>query len=121
VVRLLEQIIEWLGKPKAIRCDNGPEYINQKLADQVEHHQIALIFIQPGNPQQNAYIERFNCTVKCDWLSHYIYEDIEQLQERATEWLWTYNNERLNMGIGGITPVQKRRLTNNLNSTTELH
>lgn len=121
VIRSLEQIIEWRGKPKAIRCDNGPEYISQKLADWAEHNEIALIFIQPGNPQQNAYIERFNRTVRYDWLSHYIYEDIEQLQDRATQWLWTYNNERPNMGIGGITPVQKRRLTRNLNSTTELH
>jgi putative transposase len=32
VIRLLEQIIEWKGKPKAIRCDNGPEYISEKLA-----------------------------------------------------------------------------------------
>jgi putative transposase len=43
------------------------------------------------------------------------------LQNRATSWLWTYNNERPNMGIGGITPIQKRRLTKSMNSTPELH
>ena len=121
VIRSLEQIIEWRGKPKIIRCDNGPEYISQKLADWADKHEIKLAFIQPGNPQQNAYIERFNRTVRYDWLSHYIYEDIEQLQDQATRWLWTYNNERPNMGIGGITPIQKRRLTKNLSSTTNLH
>ena len=121
VIRSLEQIIEWKGKPKAIRCDNGPEYISQKLADWAEHNEITLLFIQPGNPQQNAYIERFNRTVRYDWLSHYIYADIEDLQDRATSWLWTYNNERPNMGIGGITPIQKRRLTKSMNSTPELH
>jgi putative transposase len=82
---------------------------------------ITLLFIQPGNPQKNAYIERFNRTVRYDWLSHYIYADIEELQDRATSWLWTYNNERPNMGIGGITPIQKRRLTKSMNSTPELH
>lgn len=71
------------------------------------NNDIELRYIQPGNPQQNAYIERFNRTVRYDWLSHYIYSDISELQDRATDWLWTYNNERPNVGIGGITPIQK--------------
>jgi len=121
VIRSLEQIIRWKGKPKAIRCDNGPEYISQKLADRAEHNEITLLFIKPGNPQQNAYIEGFNRTVRYDWLSHYIYADIEDLQDRAISWLWTYNNERPNMKIGAITPIQKRRLTKSMNSKSELH
>jgi len=121
VIRSLNQIIEWRGKPKAIRCDNGPEYISEKLASWAQENRIELSFIQPGKPQQNAYIERFNRTVRYDWLSHYLYEDIKALQDKATHWLWTYNNERPNMGIGGITPIQKRRLTQTLKSTPELH
>ena len=107
VTRSLDQIIEWRGKPRKIRCDNGPEYISQHLADWAEKHEVELDFIQPGNPQQNAYIERFNRTVRYDWLGQNIYHDIEDLQEQATEWLWTYNHERPNMAIGGITPKQK--------------
>lgn len=121
VIRSLEQIIEWRGKPKRLRCDNGPEYISHKLAIWAERNTIELSFIQPGNPQQNAYIERFNRTVRYDWLSQYIYRDIEELQSRATQWLWTYNNERPNMGIGGITPIQKLKLTQRKSSTSELH
>ncbi|EAQ63536.1 putative orphan protein; putative transposase [Marinomonas sp. MED121] len=121
VIRSLNQIIEWRGKPKAIRCDNGPEYISDKLASWAQENSIELSFIQPGKPQQNAYIERFNRTVRYDWLSHYLYKDIKALQDKATHWLWTYNNERPNMGIGGITPIQKRRLTQTLKSTPELH
>jgi len=77
-------------------------------------------YIQPGNPQQNAYISRFNRTVRYDWLSQYIYQDIEELHSRATQWLWTYNNERPNMGIGGITPIQKLKLTQRKRSTSDL-
>jgi len=121
VIRSVDQIIEWKGKPKAIKCDNSPEYISQKLADWAEKNGITLLFIQPGNPQQNAYIERFNRTVRYDWLSHYIYAEIEELKDRATSWLWTYNNERPNTGMGGTTPIQKRRLTKTMNSTPELH
>ncbi len=107
VVRALDRIIEWRGKPKVIRSDNGPEYIGHVLANWAEKHGITLQFIQPGNPQQNAYVERFNRTVRYDWLNQYIFETIKEVQGAATEWLWTYNNERPNMAIGGITPIQK--------------
>lgn len=121
VIRSLNRIIEWRGKPKRIRSDNGPEYISHKLAAWAKKNDIELCFIQPGNPQQNAYIERFNRTVRYDWLSQYIYQDIEELQNRATQWLWTYNNQRPNMGIGGITPIQKLKLTQRKSSTIDLH
>jgi len=54
VIRSLEQIIEWRGKPKILRCDNGPEYISHKLKTWAEKKGICLSFIQPGKPQQNA-------------------------------------------------------------------
>ena len=107
VIRSLNQIIDWRGKPKVIKSDNGPEYISHKLAAWAGKHKITLLFIQPGNPQQNAYVERFNRTVRYDWLSQYIFETIDQVQLDATKWLWTYNNERPNMALGGITPMQK--------------
>lgn len=107
VVRALNQIIEWRGKPLAIRVDNGPEYISSTLVRWAEKQGIALNYIQPGKPQQNAYVERYNRTVRHEWLGMYIFETIEEVQHIATEWLWTYNNERPNMGIGGITPAMK--------------
>jgi len=107
VIRSLDQIIEWRGKPVSIRCDNGPEYISDLLARWADKNNVELNFIQPGKPQQNAYVERYNRTVRYDWLNQYIFETIEDVQAAATEWLWTYNNERPNMAIGGITPIQK--------------
>ncbi len=109
VIRSLEQVIEWRGKPAAIRCDNGPEYISHKIQAWAEKHDIQINYIQPGNSQQNAYIERYNRTVRYDWLCQYLFESIEEVQEFATAWLWDYNNERPNMGIGGITPKQKMK------------
>ncbi len=57
--------------------------------------------------QQNAYIKRFNRTVRQDWLDATIFNGMKEVQDQATEWLWTYNNDRPNMAIGGITPVMK--------------
>ncbi len=107
VIRSLEQIIEWRGKPVAIRCDNGPEYVSHKIQKWAHDRGISLLYTQPGNPQQNAYIERFNRTVRYDWLSQDIFETIKEVQDKATKYMWHYNNERPNMALGGITPNQK--------------
>jgi putative transposase len=111
VIRALEQVIEWRGKPRYIRCDNGPEYISHVLAQWAETQQIILLFIQPGQPQQNAYVERYNRTVRYDWLNQYLFSTLEEVQHMATDWLWAYNNERPNTAIGGIPPRQKLLLT----------
>jgi putative transposase len=67
VIRSLDRIIEWRGKPLNIRVDNGPEYISGKLLAWAEKHQIGIRHIQPGKPQQNAYVERYNSTVRHEW------------------------------------------------------
>jgi len=72
-----------------------------------EKRNVRLEYIQRGKPQQNAYIERYNRTVRGEWLGQNLFEAIEEAQHQATEWLWTYNNERPNMGIGGMTPAMK--------------
>ena len=88
----------------------GPEYVSATLTIWAEKQGIALTYIQPGKPQQNAYVERYNRTVRHEWLDLYIFETIEEVQQIATEWLWTYNNERPNMGIGGVTPAMKLKM-----------
>lgn len=107
VVRCLEQIIEWRGKPAAIRLDNGPEYISQTLIEWANKQQITLMYIQPGKPTQNAYIERFNRTVRHEWLDLHLFDSVEHAQILATEWLWTYNHDRPNMALDGVTPIMK--------------
>lgn len=107
VIRALEQVIEWRGKPAALRCDNGPEYISGEMVNWANQNQITLIYIQPGKPTQNAYIERFNRTARHEWLDMHIFNSIEHAQLLATRWLWTYNNERPHSAIDGITPIMK--------------
>ena len=52
----------------------------------------------------NAYIERYNRTVRHEWLDMHVFESVAQAQQLATEWLWLYNNERPNTAIGGVPP-----------------
>lgn len=107
VIRSLEQVIEWRGKPAVLRCDNGPEYISGELQRWAEQQGIRIEYIQPGKPQQNAYVERFNRTVRYDWLTQYEFDTLTEVQDFATQWMWTYNHERPNMALGGITPKQR--------------
>jgi putative transposase len=107
VIRALEQIIAWRGKPQRIRCDNGPEYISASLLNWAKTQGIHIEHIQLGKPQQNAYVERFNRTVRYEWLSQYHWADLAEVQDYATKWMWHYNHERPNMALGGITPKQR--------------
>ena len=107
VIRALNQIIEWRGKPLVIRCDNGPENISGVIQAWAQQAGITLQYIQPGKPQQNAYIERFNRTVRYEWLSQYYWKDLDEVRDFATQWSWHYNHERPNMALGGFTPKQR--------------
>jgi len=107
VIRALNQIIEWRGKPQSIRCDNGPENISGALKAWALQNHIRIEYIQPGKPQQNAYIERFNRTVRYEWLSQYHWEDLNEVRNFATHWMYGYNHYRPNMALGGFTPKQR--------------
>jgi putative transposase len=66
-----------------------------------------LAYVQPGNPQQNPYIERYNRTVRYAWLARYLFDSIEQVQEFAPRWLWSCDHERPNAALGGTTPKSR--------------
>lgn len=107
-MRALDQVIEWKGRPRAIRSDNGPEYVGKALTEWAQKNGVRLDYIQPGKPQKNAYIERFNRTVRYDWLGHYLFESIAEVQEYAIHSLALALHSRApNMALGGITPKQR--------------
>ena len=110
VIWSLDSIIEWRDKPQVIGCDNGPEYISAVTLAWATNCGIRIDFIQPEQPQQNAYVERYNRTVRYDWLAHHLFESLVEIQDFATRWLWTCNHPRPNMALGGITPKQKLAL-----------
>lgn len=83
VERSLNQIIEWRDQPQEIRVDNGPEYISGKLMEWAEKRNVRLEYIQLGKPQQSAYFERYNRTVRGEWLGQYIFEATEEAQEKS--------------------------------------
>ncbi len=105
VIRVLDQLLEWRSKPKVIRCDNGPEFISHQFICWAKNKGITVEYIQPGKPQQNAYIERHNRTIRFSWVSKHQFDSLEQVQNYATKWLWFYNHERPHKANGGRPPL----------------
>ena len=104
VVRALEQISAWRGYPKQLRMDNGPELVSSQLVAWCQQHHIEMIHIQPGKPNQNAYIERFNRTFREEVLNAYLFESLDQVREITWQWQIDYNEQRPHDSLDGLTP-----------------
>ena len=109
VVRTLEQLVAWRGKPDAIRVDNGPEYLSYVLTDWCRDQGVQLHYIQPGKPNQNAYIERFNRTFRHEVLDAYVFESLKEVREITRHWITAYNEDRPHDSLGSIPPAMFRR------------
>jgi putative transposase len=120
LVRVMDQVKSWRGTPEAIRCDNGPELISEVFRTWCEENEIEIRYIQPGKPNQNAFIERFNRTFRSEVLSAYLFEDLDQVREMAWEWMIEYNEERPHDALGKIPPTVFRKRVEAGNSTYEL-
>ena len=60
VIRTLDELLEWRGKPEAIRVDNGPEFIARAMDEWCDANGVALQFIQPDKPTRDAFVESLN-------------------------------------------------------------
>ncbi len=109
VVREFEQLVAWRGRPGAIRCDNGPEVCAQAFADWCRHHGIEIRYIQPGKPNQNAFIERFNRTYRNEVLDAYLFSSLDEVRRITEEWLQMYNEYRPHDSLGRVPPAMFKR------------
>ena len=101
--------------------DNGPELTSQSFEEWAEKHKIRLIFIQPGKPNQNAFIERFNRSFRTEVLNANLFNTIDEVQEAADQWVMDYNEYRPHESLGNISPaVFKPRVFNAENSIFEM-
>ena len=108
MVRVLEQVMAWRGQPQAIRLDNGPEFVADRFTCWCADHGIELRYIQPGKPDQNAFIERFNRTYRTEVLDAYVFEAVAQVSEISAAWLQSYNEARPHEALAGLPPATYR-------------
>lgn len=105
VIRVMQILEEEHGLPETIRVDNGPEFISNRFQCWCRAKQIAVQYIQPGKPSQNAYIERFNRIFREDVLDAYWFEDLEQLRILIDEWKNDYNQNHPHSALAGLSPI----------------
>lgn len=105
VIRLLEELVTVHGRPAALRVDNGPELTAEIFVAWCATQGIAIHYIQPGKPDQNAYIERFNRTYRTEVLDAYVFASIAEVRQLTDDWLVTYNHERPHDGLGQVPPL----------------
>jgi len=106
VVRVLEQLLALYGRPQALRLDNGPELTAEVFTAWCDAQQIALRYIQPGKPDQNAFIERFNRTYREEVLDAYVFASLSEVQALTDDWLLAYNERRPHDALGRIPPTR---------------
>ncbi len=109
VVRVMKQLEEMVGLPKAIRLDNRSELRSAAFTNWCESKGIALKFIQLGKPQQNAFIDRFNRTYNHEVLNAHIFESLDQVREITEEWIKSYNQDRPHAAFGKLSPIHYRQ------------
>lgn len=109
VIRTLENILAWRGCPRAIRCDNGPEFLAHRFVAWCVERAIEIRYIQPGKPNQNAFIERFNRTFRHTVLDLYLFNDLDEVRETAHRFLTDYNERRPHDSLGDLPPAVYRR------------
>jgi putative transposase len=104
--RVMNELIEVYGKPRAIRLDNGPEMTAQSFVEWAERQNIALRFIQPGKPNQNAFIERFNKSYRQEVLDANLFNTLAEVQAATDDWIEDYNLYRPHDALGRVPPAQ---------------
>lgn len=104
VIRVLNELIDQRGKPKQIRVDNGPEFISNTILQWCNDKNIEMLFIQPGKPTQNAYVERYNQTYRKGILDAYIFYSLAEVKQLTEDWMEEYNTERPHDSLEDLTP-----------------
>lgn len=108
IIRFLDQLIDLYGRPTSIRCDNGTEFTSQAFTDWCKANGIRILYIQPGKPDQNAIVERFNRSYRREVLDAHIFESLDDAREITEDWLHRYNQIRPHDSLGSLPPARYR-------------
>ena len=104
LIRVFEQLRKTRGLPKVLRVDNGPEFMSAEFVAWAEEAGMTIRYIQPGEPNQNAYIERFNRTYREEVLNLYLFRSLHEVREITSRWIDEYNDLRPHDALGGLPP-----------------
>ena len=115
LTRILDAICSQRGRPAVIRTDNGAEFCGRAMVTWAHRNGVALRLIEPGKPNQNAYVESFNGRLRDECLNEHWFMSLSHARSVIEAWRREYNEERPKRVLGGLTPAEyARRLTESI-------
>jgi len=109
VTRILDRLAITRGLPRVIRTDNGKEFCGHAMLTWAHANNVNLRLIEPGKPNQNAYIESFNGRLRDECLNEHWFLNLTHAQTLIETWRREYNEERPKKALGGLTPAAYAR------------
>ncbi len=106
VVEVLDRLVRERGKPRSLRCDNGPEFAGRVLDQWAYLNGVEIDFSRPGKPTDNAYIEAFNARLRAECLNASWFLSMADARDRIEAWRIDYNELRPHTALGNLTPRQ---------------
>jgi len=103
--RILDQLARTRGLPRVLRTDNGPEFCGRTMLTWAHERGVTLRLIEPGKPNQNAYIESFNGRFRDECLNEHWFTSVPHACVVIEAWRREYNDERPKKVLGGLTPT----------------
>ena len=105
VILVLEYLFMVRGAPKFIRSDNGPEFIANVINKWLKKKQIETLYVEPGSPWENGYIESFNGKLRDEILNRELFYSVKEAKVIVEDWRLEYNNHRPHSSLGYVTPA----------------
>ena len=105
LTRILDRLALSRGLPKVIRTDNGKEFCGKVMVIWAHERGVQLRLIQPGKPNQNAYVESFNGRLRDECLNEHWFTSLLHARTEIERWRREYNEDRPKKAIGGLTPA----------------
>ncbi|MBM2429338.1 MULTISPECIES: IS3 family transposase [Roseobacteraceae] len=109
VARELDALVRIYGKPACIVSDNGTEFTSRAILRWADRNGVDWHYIDPGKPQQNAFIESFNGSLRNELLNEELFDTLDDARRKLALWRYDYNNVRPHSSLGNRTPKQARQ------------
>jgi len=109
VARELDVLVRLYGKPASIVSDNGTEFTSRAILKWANDNDVDWHYIDPGKPQQNAFIESFNGSLRDELLNEELFDTLDDARRKLALWRYHYNNIRPHSSLGNKTPAEARR------------
>lgn len=108
VIEVLSRLFVERGIPQYIRSDNGPEFIAKKVRFWLKRQGVGTLFIEPGSPWENGYIESFNGKLRNELLDREVFDTLYESQVLIERWRVHYNTIRPHSALGYRPPHRKQ-------------